>query len=81
MTLNQMYGWIRENFAFYRTGDQCWQVKRAKGRNICFGEIGCFGSLLSGLWSLVSVSVRVVGSGKTLLFPSLDIHAGRYLGK
>ena len=26
MTLNQMYGWIRENFAFYRTGDQCWQV-------------------------------------------------------
>ena len=21
-----MYGWIRENFAFYRTGDQCWQV-------------------------------------------------------
>ena len=27
MTLNQMYGWIRENFAFYRTGDQCWQVR------------------------------------------------------
>ncbi len=26
LTLNQIYGWIRENFAFYRRGDPSWQV-------------------------------------------------------
>jgi hypothetical protein len=26
MALNQIYAWIKEQFAFYRTGDQCWQV-------------------------------------------------------
>ena len=26
MTLNQIYIWIKEQFAYYRFGDQCWQV-------------------------------------------------------
>ena len=26
MTLSQIYRWIRENFAYYRTGDKSWQV-------------------------------------------------------
>ena len=28
MTLNQIYQWIREQFAFYRNGDQSWQVSQ-----------------------------------------------------
>ena len=27
MTLSQIYRWIRENFAYYRQGDRCWQVR------------------------------------------------------
>ena len=26
MTLSQIYRWIRDNFAYYRTGDKSWQV-------------------------------------------------------
>ena len=27
MTLNQIYIWIKEQFAYYRSGDQSWQVR------------------------------------------------------
>ena len=31
MTLSQIYRWIRDNFAYYRTGDKSWQVRRGWG--------------------------------------------------
>ena len=28
MTLNMIYTWVKQQFAFYRTGDQAWMVSR-----------------------------------------------------
>ena len=32
MTLSQVYKWIEENFAYYRSGDKCWQVRAENSR-------------------------------------------------
>ena len=32
MTLNQIYIWIKEQFAYYRSGDQSWQVRERESK-------------------------------------------------
>ena len=38
MTLSQIYRWIRDNFAYYRTGDKSWQVRRGVVGGV--GQVG-----------------------------------------